>query len=170
MNQKIQLYYTKLISQSGEDSPSPGQKLLERRLVDDNVANGTQALTAGLLLLEQLPAAGDIAGMQLGQDILTEGLDGLTGDNAFANGSLNDNLCEESVSRLPSKNGTGGGRERQNVPNICLSTCSLNLVTHCLPRRSTWLACTTRAMASTACLLTSRFILTSWLCRHPASS
>jgi hypothetical protein len=66
MNQKTQLYYTKLIIQSGENTPSPGQEFLERRLVDDDVADGTQALAAGLLLLEQLPAAGDITGMQLG--------------------------------------------------------------------------------------------------------
>jgi hypothetical protein len=78
-----------------------GQELLERRLVNDDVAHGPQPLAAGLLLLQQLPPARDVAGVQLGQHVLAERLDGLARHDALARGSLDDDLCKATaVSRL----------------------------------------------------------------------
>ena len=90
--------------------------------------------------------AGYIRGVQLGQNVLPERLDGLARDD-----------------RLPTA-------AWMMISNICRSTCSLNLVTHCLPTRSTWLRCTMRATASTGSLLTSSCSLTMLLRRNPASS
>lgn len=40
---------------------SLGEELLECRLVNDDVSDGSQTLAAGFLLFEQLPAAGNVA-------------------------------------------------------------------------------------------------------------
>lgn len=72
-----------------------GQELLKRGLVNHDVPHGPQALPARLLLVQQFPAARDIAGVQLGQHVLAEGLDGLARDNAVARGRLDDDLCQQ---------------------------------------------------------------------------
>ena len=76
--------------------PSLGQELLKRRLVNDDIPDGPQPLPPGLLLLEQLPPARDIAGVQLSQHVLAEGLDGLARDDALAGGGLDDDFCGRS--------------------------------------------------------------------------
>jgi hypothetical protein len=70
-----------------------GEEALERRVVNDNVAHGAQALPARLLLLQQLAAARDVTGVELGEDVLSERLERLTGDDTLASRSLDDNLC-----------------------------------------------------------------------------
>jgi hypothetical protein len=78
--------------------PSLGQELLERRLVNDDIPHRPQPLPPRLLLFQQLPAAGDITGVQLGKHVLAEGLDGLAGDDALASGGLDDDLCKQLAS------------------------------------------------------------------------
>jgi hypothetical protein len=84
--------------QSSDSHSSLSQELLERRLVNDDVTHRAQTLAASLLLLQQLPTATNVTGMQLGKDILAEWLDGLTRNNALANSSLDDDLCEQLAS------------------------------------------------------------------------
>lgn len=142
-----------------------GQELLKRSLFNNDVTHRPELLAALLLLLKQFPPSCNVAGMQLRQHIFSERLDGLTGDDASASSSLDDDLCD-CLLVIHQQNALQKG----NAPNICRSTCSLNLVTHCLPSRMTWLLCTMRAIASTAFLFTNRFILTRSLSRQPASS
>ena len=59
---------------------------------DRNRTKGTHTLLAFLLLLQQLLLTGDIAAVALGQHVLTQSLDGLTGYDLSANGCLDRNL------------------------------------------------------------------------------
>src|SRR5690242_7422793 len=49
-------------------------------------------LLALLLLLQQLPLAGDVTAVALGEDVLADGADGLAGDHAGADGGLDRHL------------------------------------------------------------------------------
>lgn len=137
-------------------------KFLEGRLINDHVAHRLQPFTSGLLLVKQLPPPPDITGMQLGQHVFSEWLQRFSCNDSPASRSLDDDLCDDVSNTL--KKERGG----ENSPDICLSTCSLNLVTHCLPSLSTWLLCPTLATASTGSLFTSRFSFTKLLSLHPA--
>ena len=77
------------------------QKLLESRLINNNVTDRLQPLPTSLLLLQQLPSSRDITSVQLGQHVLSERLDGFASDDASAGGSLDDDLCFESLAHLP---------------------------------------------------------------------
>src|SRR5690606_23643157 len=55
-------------------------------------ANHFHPLLTGLLLLQQLPLAGDVATVSLGGDVLAQGLDGLARDDATADGGLQRDL------------------------------------------------------------------------------
>src|SRR6266542_2708620 len=68
----------------------------ERFLRDLDLADLLHALLALLLLLEQLPLAGDVAAVALGGHVLAHGLDGLAGDDAAADGRLDGDLVELS--------------------------------------------------------------------------
>ena len=57
-----------------------------------NGTEGTHPLLAFLLLLQQLLLTGDVAAVALGQHVLTDGLDGLTGDDLAADGCLDGDL------------------------------------------------------------------------------
>src|SRR3954453_7216308 len=62
-----------------------GQECLLRNL---DAADALHALLAGLLLLEQLALARDVAAVALGQHVLAHRPDGLTRDHVRANGRL----------------------------------------------------------------------------------
>src|SRR5437660_623361 len=61
-------------------------------LWDFHGADGLHALLALLLLVEELALAGDVAAVALGGDVLSEGLDGLAGDDLAADGGLHRNF------------------------------------------------------------------------------
>ena len=79
---------------AAQASPLFGQELLKRRLLDNDVAHSAQALSPRLLLVQQLLPSSDIAGMELGQNVLAERLDRLTGDDALPGCRLDDDLCK----------------------------------------------------------------------------
>ena len=64
-----------------------------------HIAKLLQPLAALLLLVQKLLAPARVAGVQLGQHILAEGLERFARENAFADGGLNGDFWSE-VSRL----------------------------------------------------------------------
>lgn len=69
------------------------QKALEGRLIDNHIPHRPQPLPALLLLLQQLLPAGHIRGVELGQHVLAEGLDGFSGNDFVSYDGLDDDLC-----------------------------------------------------------------------------
>ena len=59
---------------------------------DRHRTKGTHSLLAFLLLLQQLLLSGDVTAVALGQNILTQSLDGLAGDDLAADGGLHRDL------------------------------------------------------------------------------
>jgi hypothetical protein len=77
-----------------------GQKLLESLLLDNHISHSPKLLPAFLLLLEQLAPATEIASMQLRQDILAKRLDSRSGDDAPADGCLDNYLKHLAIDVL----------------------------------------------------------------------
>src|SRR5207244_959125 len=70
------------------------QRRDERLLGDLDPADALHAPLALLLTLEELALAGDVAAVALGDHVLAPGLDGLTGDDAPADGGLDGHVEE----------------------------------------------------------------------------
>jgi hypothetical protein len=75
--------------------PSFSQESLKGRLVNDHIPDSTKPLSSRLLLLQQLPPPGNVAGMELGQNVFSKRLQCLASDDVLPYRSLNDDLCAQ---------------------------------------------------------------------------
>src|SRR4029450_11667279 len=69
-----------------------GERGDERLLRDLDAADHLHPLLTLLLLLQQLPLAGDVTAAALGEDVLADGADRLAGDDPGADGGLDRHL------------------------------------------------------------------------------
>ena len=88
----------------GDGAGRLDQAVGERRLAVVDVGDDGEVvahlLLAGLLLVEELALAGDVAAVALGGDVLAQGRDGLAGDDAAADRGLDRDLEEVTGDQL----------------------------------------------------------------------